>query len=101
MNSRRIGIWKKVRLDVPANTKCEIIIHNINVDECCKVGVRNIGSINQEFSLGPKNFASRIVETDTDSTIEAYFEQKAEVKYFLSRLLDPLRTNLSALTYNV
>jgi hypothetical protein len=80
---------EKLRLDASSNILCEIIVHNSSADKYCKLGVRNIGSINREFILGPKDFASRVVETDRTSTIEAYFEKKSNVKYFLSRILSP------------
>ena len=88
MNSRN-GFWRRLRLDAPSNAVCEIIIYNINIDESCNVGVRNVGSANKKFLLGPKKFASRVLSIDNDSTIEAYYEGKSDVKYFLSRSYNP------------
>jgi hypothetical protein len=89
MNFKKNGVWIRLHLDAPSNILCEIIIHNTSIDKYCKVGVRNIGSTNKEFLLGPKEFASRAVNSKNDSTIEAYFEEKSNVKYFLLRSFKP------------
>lgn len=95
MNSRKNGVWRRLHLNAQSNAMCEVIIYNINIDKSRNVGVRNVGSTNKKFLLGPKEFASRILNIDHDSTIEAYFEEKSDVKYFVSKTYNPKMAKFS------